>query len=723
LLGRGKALEMFTNLGYVRRTNKAFRVALIVALGATLAALAAVALVVASGAAVGQQQGQVPQESSAELWGAPQPEQSTERDFAPAERVVGLNEGVTNSTQGLEQAAEASGGRVVERLDDPKNSAVLLKFPTEQAAQAAADGLAKRPDVQYVERNGIVEGHAVSSDADVGLQWHHTVIRKTADLGTLPSAPPTIAVVDSGVDYNHPDLSGKVIKGPDYVNNDSDPMDDVGHGTHVAGIAAATAGNGQFGEGVSPNSKILAIKVLNSSNQGTDFNLAQGLAYARNANTTPATRVINASLGGYSAPGTPSGQLIAEEVAAIKAAGKILVASAGNSNTSVTPSYPGSDPNTALRVTATEQNDCRALFSNFSPASNPTFYNIAAPGDNIYSLIPFSFFPNNGWRFADGTSMASPMVAGAAALVWGKTPSLTRGQVVTKLVSTGEKTSCGFAAPTPRLDVRKALLGTSETAIVGQLLDPDTGRAPGLGVPPATAKLFSGTTLLKSDAINESGFYEMTGLTAGTGRTLKATRSGSVSGTLRNGISIVDGKVTGPSTDALPEARDTGNATLTVDWKTAQPKTDTEGCMDACNGWDFYLRIMNPSGVDASSGPLTEPPFTYFRRDFSFNEGIPLQLGVIGSQAVDGTYKVVVQNSWRGDSASLSPVFNPSWTGSQASVQISNGAAPLATQLGGGLKKVPSTCGTTLFWYAGDLTKSGTSYSWTSKNLCTNTEP
>ena len=211
----------------------------------------------------------------------------------PAERVVGLNEGVTNSTQGIEQAAQASGGRVVDHLNDPKNRAVLMKFPTEQAAQAASDGLAKRPDVQYVERNGIVEGHEVSSDPAVGLQWHHTVIRKTAALGTLPSAPPTIAVVDSGVDYNHLDLSaaGKVIKGPDYVNNDFDPMDDVGHGTHVAGIAAATRDNGHFGEGVSPDSKILAIKVLNSNNQGTDFDLAHGLAYARRANTTPATRL------------------------------------------------------------------------------------------------------------------------------------------------------------------------------------------------------------------------------------------------------------------------------------------------------------------------------------------------------------------------------------------------------------------------------------------------
>src|SRR5215218_8164209 len=712
---------MLTNfLGYV--SPKALRVALIVALGATLAVLAAVALVVASGTAVGQQQGQEApplqgQESSAEPWGAPQPEQSTQRDFAPAERVVGLNEGVTNTTQGLEQAAEASGGRVVERLDDPKNSALLLEFPTEQAAQAASEGLANRPDVQYVERNGIVEATAVSSDPQVGSQWHHTVIRKTANLGTLPSAPPTIAVVDSGVDYNHPDLSGKVIKGPDFVNKDFNPMDDLGHGTHVAGVAAATAGNGQFGEGVSPNSKILAIKVLSSVDKSFDFDVVQGLAYARNANTTPATKVINTSLCADFDPNAPEGpQVLRAEVAAIKDAGKILVASAGNENSSPDNdgcTYPGNDPNTALRVTATEEHDCRTLFLNFSPASNPTFYNIAAPGWNILSLSP-----NNGSDFTSGTSEAAPMVAGAAALVWGKTPSLTRGQVVNKLVSTGETTSCGFAAPTPRLDVRKALLGTSETAIVGQLLDPETHGAPGLGAPPlATAKLFSGTTLLKSDAINESGFYEMTGLAAGTGRTLKATRSGSVKGTLRNGISIVEGKVAGPSTDALPQARPTGNATVTMDWKTVQPRADTDGCVDACNGWDVFLRMKLPNGQYAHpSGSLTEAPFVYFRHHDTLLEGNPLEMGVIGSQAADGTDKVVVPNGWASPS---SPWFNPSWTGSQASVQISNGAAPL----GGGLKRVLSTCDTNVYWYVGDLIKSGTSYTWRNKNICTNTEP
>jgi thermitase len=612
---------------------------------------------------------------------------------------------------------------VVDRLDAPQNSAVLLKFPTEQAAQAAQDGLANRPDVQYVERNGIVEATGVSSDPLVGSQWYHTVIRKTANLGTLPSAPPTIAVVDSGVDYNHPDLAGKVIKGPDFVNKDFDPMDDIpnSHGTHVAGIAAAKAGNGQFGEGVSPDSKILAIKVLSSSNLSFDFDVVQGLAYARTAKTTPKTKVINTSLCADFDANAPEGpQVLRDEVAAIKAAGKILVASAGNENSSPDNdgcTYPGNDPNTALRVTATEEHDCRALFSNFSPASNPTFYNIAAPGWNILSLSR-----NDGSRFASGTSMAAPMVAGAAALVWGKTPSLTREQVVNKLVSTGEKTSCGFAAPTPRLDVRKALRGTSETAIVGQLLDPETGTS---AFPPATAKLFSGSTLLKSDTVNAYGFYEMTGLTAGTGRTLKTTAETGlpyVGANLRKGISIVDGQVAGPSTDALPMANAKGYATLTIDWKTLQPRFDfsflgePSGCADTCNGWEFDLGVKLPDSniVEPPAGSLTSAPFVYAPRD-STSDFDPMETVIIGSQAANGTYKVIA-NKWPDPAGEE---WNPSWSGSQASVQLYNGPA----SIGGGLKAVPSTCGTNQFWYVGNLTKSGTSYTWTNKNICTNTAP
>ena len=126
--------------------------------------------------------------------------------------------------------------------------------------------------------------------------------------------------------------------------------------------------------------------------------------------------------------------------------------------------------------------------------------------------------------------------------------------------------------------------------------------------------------------------------------------------------------------------------------------------MDTCNGWNFDLRLKHTDGT------------TYFSPGGEY----PVDIAFIGSQAADGTYKVIVLNGFAGST----PAYNPLWTGSQASVQIYNGAAPLAASLGGGLKRVPSTCGTNAFWYVGDLTKSGTSYTWTNnENLCTNTPP
>ena len=126
----------------------------------------------------------------------------------------------------------------------------------------------------------------------------------------------------------------------------------------------------------------------------------------------------------------------------------------------------------------------------------------------------------------------------------------------------------------------------------------------------AIAKLFSGTTLLQSDTANPGGgFYEMTGLTAGTGRTLKVTGgTGYVNGTLRKPISITSGQVAGPSTDALPQARTTGNATVTIDWKTFHPINDTPGCMDTCNGWEFNLALETFWMATMSSVPTTPWP-------------------------------------------------------------------------------------------------------------------
>lgn len=561
-----------------------------------------------------------------------------------------------------------------------------------------------------------IKVQSVSTDPGTGFQYHLTVIRKTAVLPALAANPPTVAVIDTGVDYTHPDLTGtnKVIKGLNAVANNYDPFDDYGHGTHVAGIIAANASNNLYGEGVCPNCKILAVKVLGADGSGSFFDVAKGMNYARTATMptgVPAVKVFNMSLGG------PASTLVATEVDAIKAAGKVLVAAAGNNNTiSTTFAYPGADPDTALRVMATEQHDCRAWFSNLSPAATPSQYNIAAPGWQIPSTVP-----DLGYAYYSGTSMATPVVAGAAALVWGQLPTLTRDGLVTRLVSNGKLINCGFATATRRVDVLKAITGTSETTLIGRLQDPFTGKAPSPNNSPANARLFNGSTQVAIDATNRGGSYEVTGLTTGT-RTLKgdrATAPAYVNAKLRD-LAITASLVNGPFTDALPLARATGDATVTLDWKNTQPIEDTTGCTSTCNGWEFDLWVKLPNGtyIDPyfNPGDLLTSPYVKSGRD-SLSDQEPTESIVISSRAANGVYKVVVDNWPTGEG-----IFNDSWTNSLASVQMYNGA----TSIGTFYPIPPATspaCGLLEYWYVGDLTKNGNTYTWTNKNTCSNASP
>lgn len=660
------------------------------------------------------------------------------QDYVTGDVIIGYPP--TSNPTALMAASQALGGRAEKTR--PGSGALLLNFGSEAKAVAALRVLAARPDVLYIERNGFLRvtpepmrperpgsrGRAlapkalhllqpriqsVSTDPATGFQWHLPVIRKTAVLPALSAVPPTVGVLDTGVDYTHPDLVGKVLLGKNTVANTFDPFDDNGHGTHVAGLIAAKAANAAYGEGVCPNCKILAIKVLDAQQVGTFYDIADGLAYARTwipPAGTPALKVVNISFTG------PYSQTVAAQVLALKTAGKLLVAAAGDDNLSTTAkAHPGADPNTGLRVMATEQNDCRAWFSNFSPTTAPGQYNIAAPGWRIPSIEA-----EGGYATRSSTTAASAVVAGAAALTWGQLPSLTRDQLITRLLANGKLTSCGFPVATRRVDVQKAITGVAETALIGRLLDPFTGKAPVPSTATAVARLYTGTTPLKADAVDRSGVYEFVGLVTGTGRSLKGERAAAppyVNATVRTPLAIGASVVNGPTTDALPMARATGNATITLDWKTGQPSTDAIGCSGTCNGWEFDLAVKLPSGsyIDPANTPgdLLTAPYVKAPRD-SWDDLEPVETLVIASAAANGVYKVVVDNWPTGTTQ-----YNDSWTNSLASVQLYNGAAAL----GNFYPTPPATCGLNRYWYVGNLTKTGTAYTWTNVNTCSNVKP
>jgi subtilisin family serine protease len=251
---------------------------------------------------------------------------------------------------------------------------------------------------------------------------------------TTGDSTQVIAILDTGVDWNHPDLKNKIwinpkpnitpdvngvvndIRGWDYINNDNNPMDDNSHGTHVAGIAAAETNNGIGIAGVCPNAKIMPVKVFQSSGQGDAATIAKGINYA----ATHGATVINMSFGSYS-------RSLAMEDALVNAyATCVLVAAAGNDNFPIGPGKstqcneknPGSPFYPAALSYVLGVQAPEACFSNYDPDGS-TFsaytdllnYEMKAPGTNILSTVP-----NGNYRIYQGTSMASPIVAGIAAL-------------------------------------------------------------------------------------------------------------------------------------------------------------------------------------------------------------------------------------------------------------------------------------------------------------------
>ena len=637
------------------------------------------------------------------------------RDFVPGEVVVGLHRGVPAAAANT--IAAAVSGRVARRLDgdDP---VALVRFSDEARVQQAIAVLGKQHGVRFIERNGIVSipllpapavkegrhrlapaGGVVSRDPESPQQWHLTVIRKTAALGALALRPPTIAVIDSGVDYTHPDLSNNVLMGKNCVDDTMDPFDDHGHGTHVAGIAAARSGNGVAGEGVARGSRILAVKVLDSTAFGTFFEIVCGLRYARTVRTSPPTRVGNLSVAG------PESASLASEVENWKAAGKVLVVAAGNGNDTGARTF-NRDPHFALRVMATEQHDCRASFSTFSPARDPERFNIAAPGFAIVSTLP-------GDRFGTmhGTSMATPIVAATAALVWGHEPDLTREAVVRRLIATGKPITCGFAAPTRRVDVRHALLGTPESAVIGRIVDGASGR-PIAAVTPSVEVLEAGV-VVGSAVTDAGGSYEVVdaGL-AGSARRLKVAAHGYIPDpAARRSVTVSTSAPTGPFTDGVMRRRGAGVFQVALDWSTTQPDTTAAGADTM--GWDLDL-VLQPPGMRGDwvgpgpEGALGTPPFYRVFRD-SFTDSEPVEALAIAPRAADGTYRILVRR----------------YTGPEnARLHISRADVRLYDDDSGVMAARAIACTAAQpFWHVANVRKRGATYMVTPVGVCRATPP
>lgn len=391
-----------------------------------------------------------------------------ETTYAPHELVVRF-EPTTTRPERNRVLAEL-GVRVLERSTRP--GLVRLRLPAASPVERTAAALERRPDVRWAEPNHRYEPVATPSDPKYldntlwGLNKIHAP--EAWDL-TTGSAGITVAVVDTGVDYTHPDLAANIWTNPgevaaDGLDNDGDgyvddvrgwnfagganpsddPLDTDGHGTHVAGTLGAVGNNGVGVTGVNWNVRVMPLRAGDESL--FDFDIAQAFDFA----CSHGAKVINGSFRSYE-----HSDVMLEAIN--RCPGALFVFAAGNetNNNDADPAYPCSDAaENIVCVAATATNDALAGFSNWGP----TTVDLAAPGQSIYSTY-YEDAPPTPYATLQGTSMATPHVAGAAALVLAYRPSLTPVELKRSLVMSVDSVASlqGKVVSGGRLNVFRAL--------------------------------------------------------------------------------------------------------------------------------------------------------------------------------------------------------------------------------------------------------------------------
>jgi subtilisin family serine protease len=331
-----------------------------------------------------------------------------------------------------------------------------IKVPA-HTIESVRIALSKNPHFNFVENNFFASASGVPNDSYYASQWHLSKISAPEgwNINTGSNDVP-IAIIDSGVDPMHPDLSSKLLQGYNFLGDNTDTHDVLGHGTAVAGSAAALTNNYTGIAGVAWNNPIMPLVVLNSGNYATYSDIASAITYAADKGI----KVINISIGGSSSSST-----LQNAVNYAWNKGVVIVASAMN-NSSSTPYYPAAC-NDVVAVSATTKDDTLASFSSYG-----NWVDISAPGVSILTT-------NNGGSYGSwsGTSFSSPISAGLAALIMSANPSLTNQQAVDiiknnvdDLGASGFDPSYGWG----RINVYRSLLGAVNSAPQPDITPPVT---------------------------------------------------------------------------------------------------------------------------------------------------------------------------------------------------------------------------------------------------------
>lgn len=339
-----------------------------------------------------------------------------------------------------EQAIQDASARKVMTANNGDGQIVTLEVPEGQSLESFMAELAKRPDIEYVEPDVQVELAAIPSDPFyAGYQYHHRLIgSESAWDRTIGNSDVLVAVVDDGFDLAHPDLTGRIVSPFNIITGKPGSVSVELHGTHVAGLIAGNMDNDEGGVGVAPGTSIMPIDVFDGED-GFISDVAAGVYHA----VDQGADIINMSLVAYS-----DTKILRDAVNYAHSKNVLVVAAAGNDGIS-SPYYPAAYKE-VVSVASTDALDQHSDFSNFGKTID-----IAAPGTGVFSIFPDGLFGG-----LDGTSMSTPIVSGAAALLKAQEPKLSRTDIAGRLMLTAK--DLGSAGKDDyyghgRLDVDRAL--------------------------------------------------------------------------------------------------------------------------------------------------------------------------------------------------------------------------------------------------------------------------
>ncbi|MFD0692799.1 S8 family peptidase [Paenibacillus sp. GCM10027628] len=272
-----------------------------------------------------------------------------------------------------------------------------------------ADYFSRTQDKNTTESTPISQNFTPNDNLYGKYQWNLPLIETVQGWQVNRGASDVVVgVVDTGVDLAHPDLQGQLLPGYNVISGDDKPQDDVGHGTHVAGVISALVNNNLGVAGMTWYNKVLPVKVLDQTGAGSTYSVAQGIIWA----TDHGAKVINLSLGNYA-----DSSFLHDAIKYAYNKDVAIIAASGNDNTE-RPGYPAAYPE-VFAVAATDSENKKAPFSNYGD-----YIAVAAPGVSIAST-----YPNNQYAALSGTSMASPHVTALAALIRSTNPALKNTEV------------------------------------------------------------------------------------------------------------------------------------------------------------------------------------------------------------------------------------------------------------------------------------------------------